>query len=148
MTDAITPIPGVVTFDYAAWSARFPTLAQNVPALLAQDCFDDACLILNNTPQSAVQDTNRRGRLLGFLTAHIAQLGLPTSAGGNGAGTVGRVSSASRGSVSISTDTGPVSGSAGWFMQTQYGATFWQMTAWLRQMRISPGMSARPRVWP
>lgn len=149
MTDPTTVAqPGVVAFDYAAWSLRFPELAGNISPALAQECFEDACLVLNNTAYSPVRDLSRRARLLALLTAHIAQLGLPTSAGGNGAGVVGRVASATRGSVSISTDAGPQTASSAWFMQTQYGAMFWQLTAFLRQMRLMPGASTRPRIWP
>ncbi|QDH17413.1 DUF4054 domain-containing protein [Swingsia samuiensis] len=148
MTDTTTPTPGVVTFDYTVWSQRFPSLAKSVNEGLAKAYFDEATLFLNNTPYSLVRDVNKRAALLGYLTAHIAQLNLPKEAGGNGAGIVGRVSNASRGSVSISVDNGTQAGSAAWFMQTQYGATYWQMTAFLRQMRLIPGTAPRPRIWP
>lgn len=75
---------GVVTFDYTAWSARYPALAQNVDATLAQSYFDEATLYLSNTPCSPVRDLTKRALLLGLLVAHLATLYLPQSQGGTG----------------------------------------------------------------
>lgn len=138
---------GVVTFDYAAWSARYPALSQNVNQKLAQSYFDEATLYLSNTPCSPVKDLVKRGFLLGLLVAHLALLNLPEEQGGTG-GLVGRVSSATRGSVSISTDYGTTSERAAWFNQTQPGASFWAATRFLRQARYVPGFPQRPRIWP
>ncbi|MBS1053493.1 DUF4054 domain-containing protein [Gluconobacter kondonii] len=148
MSGSVTSQPGVVTFDYSTWSALYPSLSMNTNVTQATEYFAQAGDFLNNTPLSPVQDLTKRARLLNLLTAHIAQLNLPTDAGGNGAGTVGRVASAAEGSTAVSLDMGAPSGSASWFMQTQYGATFWQMTAYLRQMRFVPGRSPRARIWP
>jgi hypothetical protein len=53
---------------------------------------------------------------------------------------VGRVSSASEGSVSASFDYGtPTPGSGAWFQQSQYGAAFWQATSSLRGMQYIRG---------
>ncbi|MFT8720021.1 DUF4054 domain-containing protein [Acetobacter sp.] len=147
MSDATTPCPGVATFDYNVWSQRYPALACNVGEDLAESYFDEAGLYLNNTPMSIVRDVRKRAVLLGMLVAHLATLNLPTSQGGLG-GAVGRVASASRGSVSISTDLGPQTADAGWFNQTQYGAAFWVATRYLRQMSFVSGRSPRPRIWP
>lgn len=125
----------VATLDYDQWSARYPALATHVSEGQASTYFVEAGLYLDNTEASPVQDANARGIYLGMLTAHIAQLNLPSSAGGSGAGSVGRVASAMRGSVSVGLDMGQQPGSAAWFLQTQYGAAFWQATAWLRTAR-------------
>ena len=138
---------GVATFDYAAWSRRYPSIAANVDECLACEYFEDAGMYLNNGPCSPVRDLKKRSRLLGMLVAHLALLSLPSSEGGNG-GAVGRVSSASRGSVSISTDFGSTSERAAWFNQTQPGASFWAATVYLRQARYVPGFPQRPRIWP
>lgn len=148
MSGSATSQPGVVTFDYSTWSALYPALVPSTNQTQASDYFDQAGDILNNTPRSPVQNLGRRARLLNLLTAHLAQLNLPADAGGNGVGAVGRVASASEGSTSVSLDMGSASQSSVWFMQTQYGATFWQMTAYLRQMRFVPGRSPRARIWP
>lgn len=147
MSDSITQCPGVATFDYDVWSQRYPGLKCYIGEDLAQSYFDEAGLYLNNTPLSIVRDVGKRAVLLGMLTAHLALLNLPTSQGGLG-GSVGRVSSASRGSVSISTDFGPQTADAAWFNQTQPGAAFWVATRYLRQMAFVPGRSTRPRIWP
>lgn len=145
MADATTT--GVVTFDYAAWSARYPALSQNVDAGLAQSYFDEATLYLSNTACSPVRDTTKRALLLGLLVSHLATLYLPQAQGGQ-SGLVGRVSSATRGSVSIGSDMGSQQERAAWFNQTQYGASFWAATRYLRQARYVPGASQRPLIWP
>lgn len=147
MTDT-TPQPGVVTFDYAAWSAAYPELASSVTEAAAQARFDMATAILDNSAFSTEPDVTKRTRLLYLLTAHIAFLFLPQSQGGRGADSVGRLASATRGSVSVSFDAGSTAANQSWFAQTQYGLMFWQATIYLRQMRILPGRSARARIWP
>lgn len=122
----------VVTFDVAAFKTRYPEFAAVADALL-QACFDEAGLYLNNTDSSRVQDVVRRGLLLNMLTAHIAYIGGATSADGQ-AKPVGQLSSASEGSVSVSFNT-PQPGTNAWYMQSQYGAAFWQATNNLRSMR-------------
>ncbi|NSL91711.1 DUF4054 domain-containing protein [Acetobacter syzygii] len=138
----------VATFDYAAWSARYLDLAVNVPANLAALYFEEAQLYLDNTDRSLVCNIGQRTLLLYMLVAHIAYLNLPTTSGGNGAGVVGRVSSATRGSVSIGTDMGAQPGSAEWFLQTQYGAAFWQATLWLRTTRYIHIPRVQRQTWP
>ncbi|MBO1326053.1 DUF4054 domain-containing protein [Acetobacter sp. TBRC 12305] len=152
MSGSASPVPGagppgVVVFDYGAWSALYPTLAANVDTAQAQGYFDLACLYLDNTPASTVRDLNGRAALLGLLVAHLASLALPQSQGGAG-GLVGRVSEATRGSVSVKTEFATLSERAAWFGQTQYGASFWAATRGLRQARYVPGLPQRPAIWP
>lgn len=136
---------GVVEFEFSAWSEAYPALAKEMTQGQAQGYFDLACLSLNNTPTSLVRDLHERRVLLWLLVAHQAQLGANGSASG---GLVGRVASASRGSVSVSSDTSGLPKDAGWFGQTQYGLTFWQATAQYRQMRLLPGRPHLARIWP
>lgn len=135
----------VVEFDFAAWAAAYPALAKDLTPSQAQGYFDLACLSLNNTPASLVRDLNERRMLLWLLVAHQAQLGANGSTSG---GMVGHVSSASRGSVSVSSDTSGLPKDAGWFGQTQYGLTYWQATVKYRQMRMIPGRPHPARIWP
>jgi hypothetical protein len=126
----------IATFDPAAFKARYPQFV-NVPDQTLTYCFQDAGLYLNNTDCSPVQDVIKRTSLLWMLTAHIAQLtGLLSSDGQSQA--VGRVSSATEGSVSVSLDMGATTGTEAWFLQTQWGAAFWQATSYLRSMRYIP----------
>lgn len=134
---------GIVTFDYGAWSVRYPALATTVNATLAQLYFDEAQLYCDNSPRSPVQDLAVRALLLNMLVAHIAQLNQPVGgamAGGNSGPVapsplVGRITSATEGSVSVSTEMNVPPGSAQWFAQTPYGAAFWAATAAYRTMR-------------
>ena len=63
------------------------------------------------------------------------------------AGLVGRISSASVGSVSVSTENAGATQSASWYQQTQYGSTYWAMTASFRTMRYVPGPSRNMEPW-
>lgn len=124
-----------VVFDSAAFKARYPEFAAVGDPLL-QACFGEAGLYLSNTDNSPVQNVTRRAVLLNMLTAHIAALGGALSSDGQPR-PVGRVSSATEGSVSASMEY-LAPGSSAWFAQTQYGAAFWQATSSLRGFRYIP----------
>lgn len=128
---------GVVVFDYGMWLLRFPEFA-SVSQPLAQEYFDDACDLLNNTPCSIVQDLSKRARFLNLLTAHIAQLNAALN-GQPSSPLVGRIANASEGSVSVQTQMDMPPGSAQWFNQTKYGAQYWQATLPYRTARYAPG---------
>lgn len=128
---------GAVVFDPVAFTTRYPQFA-NVDAALLQAFFDEAAaLYLNNSARSIVRDLGERSILLNMIVAHLGTLsGVLTPAGqGSTATQVGRVSSASEGSVSASMDMGQQSKGAAFWMQTQYGAAYWQATAAYRTMR-------------
>ena len=129
----------IVAFDLVGFRARYPEFSTVVdPTLTAY--FSEATLYLNNTDTSIVTDVAIRSTLLNMLTAHIAAL----NSGVNGqapSGIVGRVSQASEGSVSVSFDMGPQSGTSAWFLQTRYGANYWQATSAYRTFRYVSGMS-------
>lgn len=130
---------GAVIFDPVVFIQRFPQFA-SVGAPTLHMYFDEAALHLNNTDRSRVRDLGERATLLGLLTAHIGTLsGVLTPAGaGSTATQVGRVSSAGEGSVSVSLDMGATPGTGAYFLQTQYGASYWQLTAKYRTMRYIP----------
>lgn len=126
----------VVAFDPAAFRAVHPSFATLTDTQLNY-AFMQAGLYVNNTDCSVVQDVAERALLLDLMTAHIAAL----TYGENGQGPrplVGRVSSATEGSVSVQAAMDGVPGTAAWFMQTQYGAMFWQATAKYRIGRYVP----------
>ena len=131
---------GVVVFNPTQFKARYPEFTSVADVTLAA-CFDEAGLYLSNKDCSAVQDLTRRALLLNMLTAHIAWIGGKLNPGGQPL-PVGRTSSATEGSVSVSLEYG-VPGSQAWFLQSQYGAAFWQATTSLRGFRYRP----RPTVW-
>lgn len=139
----------VAVFDYAQFSALFPELANGgVTEPVASSLFGVAGLLLDNTDCSPVQDVAARLTMLNYVVAHLASLGgYPLPPGGTipaPSGIVGRVSSATEGSVSVSSDYGAVRENEAWWLQSQYGATFWQLTRSLRTMRYVP---ARPRYF-
>lgn len=132
----------IVTFDYSAFIAAYPTF-NLVSQSILQRCFDQSCLILNNTDSSVVKDVTERTTLLWLLVAHIATLMGQTNtniaAGTQGAvSNAGRLSSASEGSVSISYDFPAFTMSQAYFVQTQYGFTYWQLILPYRSFRYRP----------
>jgi hypothetical protein len=131
---------GIVVYDYALWAARYPELSGSVDQIVAQGYFDEATMYLDNTDGSIVRDVSRRAVLLGMITAHIAKLYAPID-GKEPSQLVGRITNASEGSVSVATDYGQQSASAAFWLQTKYGASYWQASAQYRTFRYS----ARPR---
>ena len=127
---------GVVVFDYTIWSVMFPELAGSVSLPAAQGFFSEGCLYVSNDPTSIVPYSSRVP-ILNLLTAHIAALrarlnGQPSSS------VVGRVNSASEGSVSVGTEYA-APGTAAWFVQTKYGAQVWQALMPFCTARYLPG---------
>jgi hypothetical protein len=131
---------GTVVFDYAGWIARYPEFA-TLPQATAQALFNEAGLYCDNTACSPITDDSvggQRSMLLWMVTAHIAALNF--GVGGESASPlVGRVNSASEGSVSVAAQMDVAPGSAQGFAQTKYGAAFWQATAQFRTMFYCPG---------
>jgi hypothetical protein len=123
----------VVVFNPTTFKTRYPEFAAVSDSLLSA-YFTEAGLYLSNKDNSPVKDVGRRELYLNMLTAHVATLGGALSADGLPR-PVGRISSASEGSVSVSFDATLTPGSADWFKQTQYGAAFWQATLSLRGFR-------------
>lgn len=140
---------GVVTFDYARWAAHFPELAALTPEDRAAAYFDMAeKLYLNNSAASIVRDLKSRAWLFDLLVAHIAWLSRPEAQGGAGPGSVGPVTEARQGSISVKYDVQGQSPSATWFMQSQFGATYWQAISAWRSMRFIPARASRAKIWP
>lgn len=155
-TSCVTQTTGPVTFDYDWWAARYPELAAWAGPERASDYFIMAQLYLDNTDGgrnlivipgygvtsgayaagSPVTDIPTRQVLFGLLTAHIAALNAPLN-GQVSSTVVGRVSSASEGSVSVSFDY-PTSAGSEWYNLTKYGAAFWAATARYRMARYYP----------
>lgn len=133
----------VVVFDIAGFRARYPEFATVADALVLS-CFDESTMYLNNTDSSIVADPAPRAVLLNMLTAHVAALNFGVS-GKAPSALVGRIASASEGSVSASADMGPVTGSSAWYLQTKYGAAYWRASACYRTARYIPGSSRAQR---
>jgi len=119
-----------VAFNPSAFKVRYPEFLAVDDARLSA-FFDEATLYLSNTDKPVV-DVIKRAMLFNMLVAHIATLGGVLSS--NSPAPVGRVASAGQGSVNVSTEYLPA-GSQAWFVQTQYGAAFWQATINYRSFR-------------
>jgi len=137
-----------VTFDFNTWIATVPTFANCSPEQ-GQAWFNRASIICtNNTCNPAFADGNLP-TLLYLLTSHIGWLEAPRDAQGNPAVTgspaspiVGRVNSASEGSVSVGADMGDAnagSPSQAWYLQTKWGAEYWYATTKFREALYVPG---------
>lgn len=137
----------VAVFDHAAWILRYPEFKGAVDVSRAALFFAEAGLYLDNTDASPVQDVAARLMLLNMLTAHIAALSGALEPDGKPSGMVGRISSASEGSVSVSADSGLQPGTAAWFQQTGYGLSFWQATKPYRMARYVPAAPHITEPW-
>ena len=124
-----------VVFNPVAFKARYPEFSAVANATLGA-YFTEATMYLSNADNSPVQNITRRAILLNMITAHVAALGGALSADGRPL-PVGRVSQASEGSVSAGLEY-MAPGTQAWYVQTQYGAAFWQATSSLRSFRYQP----------
>ncbi|HGH0375213.1 TPA: DUF4054 domain-containing protein [Yersinia enterocolitica] len=134
----------IVVFDVDAFRERYPEF-NAVSVSLLNAYFVEATVYLDNTDRSLICEVAIRAVYLNMLVAHIAAI----NSGVNGegpTGLVGRVASASEGSVSVSTGEVPVTGSSWWYFQTPYGAAYWQAAAPYRTIRYVPGAS--PSMYP
>lgn len=152
------PLPPAVTFDYAAWQAMFPDFA-NVSSAYATSCFTRATFLCQNNAANPVVsrsfgDTTQLTYFLNLLTAHICWLNAPqvngipnTTGGASPSPLVGRVSQASEGTVSVSTDLGAGNMPQGmaYYAQTKWGLEYWQASAGYRQGPYIPGVG--PSRW-
>ncbi len=130
----------IVTLDIPKFRAMYPEFS-NVPDEQLPFLFDQATDYLNNTDYSLVIDPIKRERLLYMLMAHLAYMRFGDANGNGGSGMVGRVSSASEGSVSVSSDVGPVEFRYAWYTQSPYGFDYWQATKIYRMANYYPGSS-------
>lgn len=132
----------VVVFNPATFRELYPEFSSASDTLLTA-LFNQACaLYLDNTDESVVQDVNEREQLLMLLVAHLCTLrGLGKDGQGSSSGLVGRITSASEGSVSVSVDSSGSNDESWWYLQTPWGAAYWQATSPYRSMVYHPGAS-------
>lgn len=131
----------IVTFDYATWIANplYAPFAPTVNSGQAQGYFDIATTIHRNDGGGPVNDATQQLNLLNMLVGHLAALFAPPTPGGSSSGIVGRINSATQGSVSVQAAySNNVSEQMAWFIQTKYGALYWTATAPFRTMRYVP----------
>jgi hypothetical protein len=119
---------GVVTFTPSEFVSYYPAFDKVSPTSL-QTNFNRACLLLDNSCCSRVQNAFERQILLGMLTAHITAL-TQGEWGNPPQGAVGRVESAAEGSVNASLAYAETTSmTVAWLNSTKYGAEFVAATA-------------------
>ncbi|MDN0088338.1 DUF4054 domain-containing protein [Yersinia nurmii] len=128
----------IVVLDIPKFRAMFPEFS-NVADDLLPFLFEQATDYLNNTEYSLVIDVTKRERLLYLLMAHLAYMRFGDDKGNGGSGMVGRLSSASEGSVSVSSEAGVVEFRYMWYTQSPYGMDYWQATKVYRMANYYPG---------
>lgn len=142
------PTIGVVQFSAPEFVAIYPEFAGLSNPVMAQS-FVDATLLLNNSCRSVVFDADVRLQLLYTLTAHCLLIDRGTNDGAGNVtppqGIVGRIANAAEGSVSVAAEyNNDVTQSEAYFIQTKYGAKFWEQTSWTRTMHYVGAPSSGP----
>lgn len=146
------PVCGVVVFNYPEFIIQYPQFApqadgRGMTQPVAQSFFNrvvDGGLV-DNTPQSPITDLFQRTILLNLAVAHLAYLGGVLNP--SQANTVGRVASATQGSVSVSLDYDAKGGlGAAFWNQTSYGAQFYMMTLSFRTAFYVPPPLPLPTI--
>lgn len=133
----------IATWSQSDFLETYPNF-KAVPAGTLKANFDIATIYCRNDGSSPVRSVATQTSLLYMLTAHLLQItfgpnGEGAIAGSGGAtGLVGRIASAGEGSVNVSMDF-PSTPNNAWFLQTPYGANFWQATANYRRAYYRPG---------
>lgn len=130
---------GVVVFDPAEFRALYPSITATDVQL--EDYFAMAETFLDNTECSLVKDLKARKRMLYLLVAHIAML---TGMAEKGNPVVGRISSATEGTVSVALDYGTMGNNERWYLQTPWGAMYWQLTKKYRSAVYRLGIAPMP----
>ncbi|MBI0164796.1 DUF4054 domain-containing protein [Snodgrassella sp. M0351] len=114
---------GIVQFNLLKFRKLYPKISATDDQLSM--FFVEASMSCNNTEHSVIHDLQERELLLFLLTAHIATLQQRIDSGNEA---VGRIASASEGSVSVVLDNGQTKDSEKWYQQTPYGARYWVLT--------------------
>jgi len=130
---------GVVVFDIAEFRALYPSIKATDAQLVM--FFSIAEGFLDNSECSVVKDLEQRKYMLYLLVAHMAALNQQTESGN---AVVGRLATATEGTVSISLDYGTMGNNERWYLQTPYGAMYWQLTKRYRSMLYRLGKAPMP----
>ena len=137
-----------VAFDPLAFVALFPQFDALTPDQLTTLVLPIAELYCRNDGGGPVSTAATQMSLLNLMVAHVATLMFPSLASPAGAvPAVGRLSSASQGSVSVAYEF-PQNPNDAWFNQTVYGSAFRAATAAYRTMRYVPARRRPLNPWP
>ena len=137
----------IVTFDYQQFITRYPEFAYLSEPLI-MEYYLEATIFHRNDGGGPVRDPTAQLVYLNMMTAHIAALNAPTAAGGAASNLVGRISTASEGSVSVGTENPYPPGAPSWYQQTKYGSAYWNATKPYRTARYIRGWVRNFNPWP
>lgn len=140
----------VVQFNVVKWRELFPQFNNITSEQITDLIYPIATAYCNNSGSGPVNDTNIQTQLLNLMVAHIAQLLFGSTTAPANTTLVGRINSAGEGSVNVGTDF-PTTPSNAWFVQTQYGAAYWQMVLPYRLGHYYPKitqLTQYPFSWP
>jgi hypothetical protein len=147
-----------VTFDFTTWTGFFPEFSACNKTAAAGWFLGASFLCGDETCNPVFRVPGMLEYALYLLTSHIAFLNAPRDASGKPAADgmppsplVGRINTASEGSVSVGADMGDAnagSPSQAWYEQTRYGAQYWAMTAGTRIARYVANPLVMPGVSP
>lgn len=116
------PMTTAIEFNKAAFREMYPNFANLSDAVLNTLWINAGlCSGINSRDCRIVTDDQEREYLMFLLLVHLATLQQ------RGDATVGTMTSASEGSVSGSFAMPPITANNWWYMQTRYGAMFWQV---------------------
>lgn len=126
-----------ISFDPAAFIVVYPEFTSVDPARLTNMFNIAEGSLLDNSNNSPVMDSNYRLQLFYLLVGHLLLIfGAADPTAPNNA-PPGRISSATQGTVSSNFEYIIPNGSsmAAWYLQTKYGAMYWNSTAFFRSAR-------------
>jgi hypothetical protein len=139
----------IVAFNYPQFVAQFPEFEQVDQATISGWFTVAGATICRNDGLGPVSNATTQMVLMMFATAHLIQLfvsqlnGQPNTespAAVPPPNIVGRISSATEGSVAVQAEmSAPPSAAAAFWYQTRYGTAWWAMTAPYRTFRYLPG---------
>lgn len=135
-----------VEFNYATWVAIYPMFSTLTETQVVDGVLPIAEIYWRNDGTGPACTVAQQTNILGLIVAHVAQLMYGVN-GQSPSGLVGRITSATEGSVSVSTDF-PMTPTNAFFMQTSFGAMFWTATSVYRTMRYVPGPQRVFNPWP
>lgn len=137
----------VTSFDYSAWLALYPEFTA-ITQGPATGLWNRATLLHRNDGGGPVSSLTLQQQLLYLVTAHLATLTYNPDGTIKAGGIVGRINSATQGSISVGADFGAVKPNQAYWIQTQYGAEYWMATRAYRTMRYLPGYNRVINPWP
>jgi len=135
----------IVTFDYANWAALFPQFSNLTEQQVETVILPLAEQYCRNDGGGPVCDPNVQTQLINLMVAHVSQL-LFGSMTQPLSPLVGRISTASEGSVSVGVEF-PTTPSSAWYLQTQYGAMYWQLVLPFRLGRYVPKITQQHQIF-